>query len=614
MSLTKRQKRFLLDNCLYLTLNELSGKTGIKEHEIDEYLKKNKKKALASKLSETKSNLKTLKTNEIIETIDPKDIGFLNIVKKNWKFLVLILLGTIAIYFNSLHGDFVSDDYASITQNPTVTDFKAQASGMTLSGISTFLLASIFGTKSPVSYHIYSLLLYLLVLVVAFVLLSLFFKKEVVYWTILIFAVLPVHVESVSWISGKPYLLSALFVLSSLMFLFLYLKSKQRKYLWLFIAFIPLTFMADKVRSFSLIFLLILFFVSFSNQFRQFNFKKILPYLGIAFVLIMLFLSPKIMGRISDVNSGYNSSESIYYDPFFQYPTAIPKYLQLIFVPTDLTLYHTMYIIPSQLNWIILIVYLAALAYFFFIDKRIFFALAFIFAAAAPSMAPVKVSWLVAERYIFLGSLGFCLFLGLIFEKLGKKYYWLSWVFLISLVTLYSMRVVLRNIDWRTNHNLWVNTCQVSPNSHNAWNNIGDDYDKLKQFDNAVKGFTQSTVVKPNYADAFHNRANIFYKMGRYDLARNSYETALSFSPGLYQTYFSLIQIDLMESKYNLAIQHAQKVLELQPNNPQALYVLSVVYLQAGMKQEASKVIDYTLQIFPNYKPVMDLKEQIKKL
>jgi tetratricopeptide (TPR) repeat protein len=135
------------------------------------------------------------------------------------------------------------------------------------------------------------------------------------------------------------------------------------------------------------------------------------------------------------------------------------------------------------------------------------------------------------------------------------------------MLVLYSARIFFRNIDWNTNHNLWVNTCQVSPNSHNAWNNIGDDYDKLAsaettndgkltQYYNAIKGFTQSTVIKPNYADAYHNRANIFFKIGRLDLARDSYETAIYYSPNLYQTYLSLTQIDLMQNNLQLAYQH----------------------------------------------------------
>jgi tetratricopeptide (TPR) repeat protein len=305
--------------------------------------------------------------------------------------------------------------------------------------------------------------------------------------------------------------------------------------------------------------------------------------------------------RITAVNSGYNASESVFYNPSFQYPTAVSKYLQLLVVPVDLTLYHTMYIIPVWLNWMIFILYLSGLVYFFFKNKRVFFALAFIFMVTAPSMMPVKVSWLVAERYIFFGSLGFCLLLGIILENIWRKQKLVAVGFLGILVAGGATRVVLRNIDWQTNHKLWVNTCQVSPNSHNAWNNIGDDYDKLKQYDNAIKGFSQSTVIKPNYADAYHNRANIFFKIGRLDLARDSYNTTLYYSSTLYQTYISLTQIDLIEKKFDLALTHAQKAVELQPGNPQAFYVLGVVNAQMGNKQEARKIFESILNDFPNF-------------
>jgi tetratricopeptide (TPR) repeat protein len=227
-------------------------------------------------------------------------------------------------------------------------------------------------------------------------------------------------------------------------------------------------------------------------------------------------------------------------------------------------------------------------------------------------MAPVKVSWLVAERYALLESLGFAMFLGIILEKIEKKYLFVS-VFLLScLVCFYSAKTFLRNIDWQTNHKLWVNTVQVSPNSHNAWNNIGDDYDKLQQYDNAVKSFTQSTIVKPNYADAYHNRANIFFKTSRLDLARDSYVTALKYSPGLYQTYFSLTQIDLMEKKLDLAYEHASAVVKIQPNIPQTHYTLAVVLAQMGKLDESTKELQTSLQLNPEFKAAKDLLNNIK--
>jgi tetratricopeptide (TPR) repeat protein len=270
--------------------------------------------------------------------------------------------------------------------------------------------------------------------------------------------------------------------------------------------------------------------------------------------------------------------------------------------------------LPGWLNWLILINYLALIIYFYIKDKRYFWALSFIFVSIAPSISPIKVSWLVAERYMFLGSLGFCMFIGLLMDDHWKKLRFVMPVLLVSILVYFSVRIYQRNIDWSSNHNLWVNTCQVSPNSHNAWNNIGDDYDKLKDYSNAIKGFTQSVLVKPNYADAYHNRANIFYKTGRYDLARESYETALKFSPELYQTYLSLTQIDLMEKRADLAMAHATRAVELQPGDPQAVFVLGVVNAQVGRIEEAKNIFKNILGKYPDFQLAKNALNQIEQI
>lgn len=547
-----------------------------------------------------------------INVVD-NNLGFFKKIKDNWKFLVVLCLGIIALYWNSLHGAFVSDDYASIPQNPLITNFSVGVGGL-LVGISNWLIAVIFGTVNPFYYHLLSLLFYLLTCLVAFVLVSIIFNEIIAKYTLIIFAVLPVHVEAVTWISGKPYLFNAFFVLLSLTIFVLFLKTDNKKYLYYLLALLPLTFFAEKVRSTALLLLAFLYFISFETNYRK---KISLSKFFIIFSLLLIFsgiiLRSQIINRVQIVNSGYNFSGDVFYDPFFQYPTAIAKYLQLIFIPTDLTLYHTMFVLPIWLNWAILINYLILVVYFYFKDKRYFFVLAFIFVATAPSMAPIKVSWLVAERYVFLGSLGFCLLLALLLDSFKKNKTLLLSVFTIFLLLPYTVLTFLRNIDWQTNHNLWVKTVQTSPNSHNAWNNIGDDYDKLKQYDNAIKGFSQSTIVKPDYADAYHNRANIFYKTGRLDLAIDSYETALKYSPTLYQTHTSLVQIGLMMKDYKLAIDHAKKLIEIQNNNPTSYYIYGIVMLQTEQIDEAKNAMETALKIYPEYKQAKDVLVQLKQ-
>jgi len=563
----------------------------------------------------TKRERKKKKVPDQVQNDKKEFLGIRKILKENWKFLVGLCVGVILLYANSLAGDFVSDDYASITQNPGVTNVRVMFSNFNFVSVSTYLIAKIFGIGSPVPYHFFSLILYLLNCLTVFVLVHVLFGEKTAKINAVIFAVLPIHVEAVSWISGKPYLLVSLFVLLSLLFAVLYLNKRNFYYLVLLILSFLCSFMGDRTRALAFVFLLIWYLLSYNQRLEKpVSLFKIFLGGGGVIIIVGAIFWPLIADRISSVNGGYNGNGEMFYNPFFQYPTAVAKYLQLLWFPIDLTLYHTLYNFPVWLNWLIFLSYVFCLIYFLFKNRNLFFALGFIFMATAPSMAPVKVSWLVAERYMFLGSVGFCLFLTLLLCQIKEKSKTFFWLGLFIFVGFYSTRTFLRNINWQTNHNLWVNTCQVSPNSHNAWNNIGDDYDKLGQYEDAIKGFSQSTVVKPNYADAYHNRANIFFKIGRLDLARDSYNTALTIAPGLFQTYISLAQIDLSEGKNQLAVEHAQKLVELQANDPQAHYVFGIVLAKVGLIEEAKNEMKLSLQISPAFKPARDTLTELENI
>jgi protein O-mannosyl-transferase len=567
---------------------------------------------MSQKKRKIRQRLVQQSANNTVEVVSPeRGLGIVQIIKENWKFLLIILVGIFTVNFNALNANFVSDDYASITQNTQIYDFKTMLNSFNSTSISTYMLGNIAGISDPMMYHLFSVVLLGVICIIAFVVVYKVYNLQIALLAISIFAFHPIHVEAVTWISGKPYLFIAFYVLLSFLFFIRFRDTGKKIFLFISaIAFI-LGFLTDNPRPFSIFIIIFLYILSTGIKGYK-KYLKYIPYaLGVAIVCLIVAW-PHILHRIDAVNGGYNASESLFYDPFFQYPTGLAKYFQLLFLPVDLTLYHTMYVFPVWLNWAILLSYLSLIIYFFIKDRRYFFALSIIFAAILPSMMPIKVSWLVAERYMFLGSLGFCIFMALILNDLQSRIKHIVPSIMVVILVFFCVRTFFRNIDWQTNHNLWVNTCQVSPNSHNAWNNIGDDYDKLKQYDNAIKGFTQSTLIKNNYADAYHNRANILFKIGRLDLARDSYMTALTYTPELYQTYLSLINIDLMEKKMDLALSDAQKALSLQPNDSTANYVLAVVYVQRNEKEKAIPILENILRVYPDNKQVKDALIQLK--
>jgi tetratricopeptide (TPR) repeat protein len=165
----------------------------------------------------------------------------------------------------------------------------------------------------------------------------------------------------------------------------------------------------------------------------------------------------------------------------------------------------------------------------------------------------------------------------------------------------------------------------VSPNSHNAWNNIGDDYDKLaqlettdegkmKQYLNAIKGFGQSFMVKPNYADAYHNQANIFYKIGRLDLARGTYEQALNYNPNLSQTLKTLIQLDIMEKNPVELEKHLVRLQQMDPTSVETAYIAAISYAQIGMIDKAKIITNELYKQFPTINEIKSLYDNLMSM
>ncbi len=587
MGLSKKKRKFVLQNA-HLSPEELSKKVGAGINDIKEFV------------AERVQGLQTEKVESIWQ-----------IIKGNWKFLLIILALVVAVYANGMNANFVSDDYATLNQNSEVGNISYVRENFSLLSVGYYIFYHLFGNQNPTPYHLFSLFLYGTSLVLGYVFLYLITKsKELTNLSLVIYAVLPVHVEGVTWISGKPYLYLAITSLWIVLSFYYLEKTKSKTYLISLISALFVGIFTVKFWVANTIFLYLL--LKFSvGEFGQFTRKLKLSYfLMVTFLVLTMiaFYFPAIKERVTVVNSG---TVSVFYNPFEQYPTSVSKYLQLIVFPVDLTLYHTLFINPVWLNWLIFILYFACLFYFAKQNKIIFWGLAFTFLASSIAMSPLRVSWMVAERYVFFGSLGISLIFGLMFYKLNSKLPLFGYFLLTVVCGVFAFRIYLRNIDWQTNHNLWVNTCQVSPNSHNAWNNIGDDYDKLAQYENAVKGFTQSTVVKPDYADAFHNRANIFYKMGRLDLAKDSYLTAIKLNPTLYQSYLSLAQVVYTEKDYPLVDMILDRLLSLDNNNFQGLYMKAVNELTQGKRDSAKKLVEQSLNINPGFTPARDLLKQI---
>ncbi len=158
-----------------------------------------------------------------------------------WDFMILIAAGVIAagVYSNALSGEFVLDDSLQITNNPLLRDsrhfwtaltsdiwaFRGSAGQVSSHywrpALVLFWMAEsrAFGLQ-PAGWHAVNILLHVAVLVAVYALMRrLSLARPLAAAVVLIFAVHPVHVESVTWVSGSSDMLLALTIIGSLWFL-----------------------------------------------------------------------------------------------------------------------------------------------------------------------------------------------------------------------------------------------------------------------------------------------------------------------------------------------------------------------------------------------------------
>lgn len=503
----------------------------------------------------------------------------------NINYFILLFVLVFLSYFNSIDNDFVSDDIATILKNPDIGNLSSVLSPFLIGsghGILDFFTYKAFGLN-PVFFRLINLLFHLGSVWIIYILVSLLINKRVGIFSACLFAIHPILTEPVVWISGAPYVMYGFFVLLS--FLLYILSKNNRKLYYLSIAsFLFAIFSSDKVLFFP--FILIAYEFIFGNLKK--NWKHMIPHSLISLALIVLSIT-RIGTRVTSITQINYQENGGFYNPLTQIPTAIFSYLKLIFWPQKLTLYQTELNFSSgeyALFVAIFLVFISISLYGWKKNKPLLFWLSFFIITLSPTLTPFKISWIVAERYVYLGSIGIFVSVAMLLDWLLKEYgrykIQLYSIFVIMIIAL-SARTLTRNIDWKNEDNLWVATAKVSPSGPNIHNNMGDVYARNGDYERAAQEFLTAIQINPNYGDAYHNLGNTYKSMGKTDLAIESYQKALAINPNIWQSYQNLAAIYYGQGDMQKAEENLKQAMKVNPNNPDLQENLSLI--QSNMKK-----------------------------
>jgi tetratricopeptide (TPR) repeat protein len=581
MGLNSQQKNYIKRNLRHFPVSRIAADLELPENEILDYLKK----------KWSREKYENFLKKKFQAGPDPGTEGssfsFLQFFKENRLILGFLALLVLATYYNSFGNGFVSDDVGVFLKSENFKHFSSVFSGAAHFSLPAFFqfIAFHIGGLHPFTFRIINIFFHLGCIVVIYTLLSLSMNRRVAIIAASIFAIHPILTESVSWISGGIYSIYAFFFLLSLL-LYLFSENDKRYLRYSILFYVLAVFSSEKALALFLVFAL--YEIAFGSL--KYNWKKVLPFFSISLFLLIIYVS-KIGGRVSDVSSAsYQQADGGMYNPFFQIPIAIGSYLKLIFWPARLTLYQTEMSF-SQIQYVVFLlvflIFLGTAIWSYRKNKNVFFWLVFFVITLLPTLTPLKISWIVAERYVYLGTLGIIVVVAMLFDKilkLNENAKMIGYFVLVLIVASLSVRTIIRNRDWKSEDTLWISTAQVAPSGQQIHNNLGDVYARQQNYAKAIEEFQKAIEINPNYADAYHNLANTYQQIGQKDAAMANYEKALSINPNLWQSYQNMAAIVFEQGDFPKALENIKRALEIDPQNTQLQENLK--FIEAKMQEQ----------------------------
>ena len=509
----------------------------------------------------------------------------------------IITLLVLICYFNAFNNAFVSDDIYGIVNNPALGQWK-NVTSQVLKFFQPLLYYWFYNinAESPTLFRSFNILVHIGVANLVFILVRRFINPTAAFIAGALFAVHPILVESVSWISGGIYSWYTLFFLLS----FYYYLAKDhitwRYYLSVFFFWMSLVIGVPAV---VLSGVFILYELSFGNIAKKWLWS--LPY----FVLSGLYALLTLRGygtRVQSLSATNNAAPEVL-NPMIQVPVAVSEYIRLFLWPNSLTLYQSELSAPPleyTLRLIVFLVVFGATVYSFFKNKHVFFGLSIFFLGLLPTLTPVSIAWVVAERYAYFSIIGLVYLVGYGMTRIHKKYGGIVYGLLILAIIALSVRTIMRNNDWDNEDNLWVATLKTSPSDPKSHNNMGDVYARHGDLENAARAFENAIKLNPGYPDAHHNLGNIYMKQGKTEEAEKLFKRAIELNPALWQPHQNLGAIYYNQGNYQKALEENLTVIKMNPNQGSAYLNVGVIYFQLGEKEKARKYFEIVLSADPN--------------
>jgi protein O-mannosyl-transferase len=547
--------------------------------------------------------------------------------------VAILLFVTFLCYGNILTNGFVYDDDLQLLNNPyirswhfvpqifgtTVWSFLGQAGSTNyyrpLMTLSYLVWWKIFGPM-PFPFHLFSVVVHAGVVIMVFYTgLRVFADRRIAWCAALLFAIHPVHTETVDWVDALGELEMSFFFLCAF-----WLFAAPEKPTWKQQTALAILFalaLLSKEPALMLVPIAILFQHFFRRPSRQ-NTAPAPPLplslpvwaVGGAYLLLRVGL----FGNLAPVlqHPQISGTQSVY-----SALAMVSEYFRLLVWPTRLSLFHVFHVStaisqPKVLAGIsVMAIGVGAAAALWEKAPAVSFSMLWIGVTLLPVL---NARWMAAnvltERYLYLPSVGFCWLAGWVVVGVRDAVpkfspHWRvairnGWCIALGALCLLGMlATMMRNKVWRNDMTLYTHTLQTDPDAYPMHVNLAICYAESGDRQRAEAEYKRALQVQPDGFTALNDLGNLYLEEKRYTESLDLLQKAISVRPLGADGHFNYGRLLQKQGQEQQALEEFRKAVEVAPLNATAHRFYGEALSAAGRSAEAEAEYEKSLELGP---------------
>jgi tetratricopeptide (TPR) repeat protein len=541
--------------------------------------------------------------------------GFSTITKElQWGFLLILLLTLIA-YFPVFNHEFTNwDDPIYVTGNDLIktgafsefwtTPIASNYHPLTM--LSLALDYRLFG-DNPAGFFAVNLILHLTnTLLLGWIMFNLFPKKEILSLTVAgLFALHPLHIESVAWISERKDVLYVFFFFLAWISWIKWENTQTPAWSGLTLLFFILSCLSKGMAVVFPAVIIVGAWMRDKNLSKKYLIHSLPLWLTSILFGIIAIQTQSDAGALSidNVQLGFN-------DRVITALHGYVFYLQKMILPINLSAYYP-YPVNFNVNWPLpfivapfIILLIIGLLWFKFRQNRIILAggLWYLGILLPVSQIISVGNAMVADRYFYLASIGPFLILAWFIQNFAEQNQKknLAFSILIGVALLLSVLTRERVKVWENTITMFTDVIKKYPASAVAYHGLGEAYNSKQMYNEALEQFNLALKYRPGYPDVLYNIAVVYDKLNQPQKAIPYYHDALKNKPNYIQALYNLANSYYMAKNYDSSVYWFEATLKQKPDHVGALNNMANIYFDIQDFDKALDILKRTIEINPN--------------